>query len=276
MLKKYRLPKKILWLFIILCLTFVVSYIVLFYFIDDIYICSQLYFIYKDVLFSLSQFIINFCLLYCLYGIGKYYLEFEEVESLQQCNHVSQDYLDKSEDEERKYYEEILEQQSKILYAIEHGKNPFQEFLDLDNTINHKNIFFCDNPIIDASISTKVAIMIEKDIDFSHHISIPSQLDIKDIDISTILFNLLDNAIHACDSIELLDKSIFLEVKYQFHILKICVKNTYYPYTKQQFHHHGYGLKIIQDIVCFYHGDMNIIKTNEIYEIDICLYGGLH
>lgn len=275
MLKKYCLSQKILFLFIILCLAFVMNYFILFYFIDKTYAYNQFHFGIEDVLFSLLGFMIAFCLLYSLYGMGKYYFEFEEITLLQQYNQIAQENLNKMKIEERNYYEQILTYQKKIMNMFEQDVDIFQELDNLENMIQKKNIFFCDNQIIDAVISTKSLIMSQKNIDFSYQISLPPQLDIKDIDISTILFNLLDNAIYACDYIEMMNKRIFLEIFYQFHMLKICVKNNYNPSIKRKYsQNHGYGLKIINDIVNVYHGEIQINQNQDIFEVDICLYGG--
>lgn len=275
MLKKYCLSKKNLFLFIILCLIFVIYYFIFFYYIDKIHVYKQSCFRIENIIFSIFSFMIVSFLLYSLYGIGKYYLRLEEITLLQQYNQFSRENLNKMKNEEKVYYEQILAYQKKIMNMLEKDTDIILQIDHLDNFIHKKSIFFCDNQIIDAVISAKFLTMTQKNITFSYQISLPHQIDIRDIDISTILFNLLDNAIAACDYIEMVNRDIFLEIVYQFHMLNICVKNSYNPSIKRKYSQdHGYGLKIINDIVNVYHGDMQMIQNQNIYEVNICLYEG--
>lgn len=123
------------------------------------------------------------------------------------------------------------------------------------------------NNIVDAILSSKLRIINDLNIEFNHHIFLPQLLPISSIDLTSLLGNLMDNAIEACNNSfegetrhrELTDKYIHLFIKPFRHHLIIEMKNSSNGIYQYDVHHkllstknetgHGIGLKRIRKIV---------------------------
>lgn len=127
---------------------------------------------------------------------------------------------------------------------------------DFDRSQFH---IFTGNSVLDAIISTKLVPIREHQIPFSHSIYLPKELPFDHIALSSLMGNMLDNAIEACLQIE--DSSlryIKLMVKPHHKTLSIIVENSsngIYCYDNNQqlqstkdTPDHGIGLKRIREI----------------------------
>ena len=104
----------------------------------------------------------------------------------------------------------------------------------------------------------------EYHIDIETNINYPKENLIETIDMIELLTNLIDNAIEA--SKNALEKKIRLTIFYQDNKIKINIVNSYDAnysngITKKDYKYHGYGKKIIQDIVSKYNGIYEEIKS---------------
>lgn len=87
-------------------------------------------------------------------------------------------------------------------------------------------------------------------------------------DICNIIGNLLDNAVEAAGDVEEEDKMVNVKIKMEGTNLLVVVKNHYsgqrkkkgstYLTTKEEGKGHGLGLKIVEQVVKKYHGEMTI------------------
>ena len=96
---------------------------------------------------------------------------------------------------------------------------------------------------------------------------------LSDIDLSSLMFNLIDNAINATKLCQ--RPFIKLHIEEKYHCLKVQIENSYDP--KQMIEKkqgHGYGLRIIRDIVAAYHGDMTLKQEDGWFDVTIFLYEG--
>ncbi|MEG1876804.1 MAG: GHKL domain-containing protein [Lachnospiraceae bacterium] len=125
------------------------------------------------------------------------------------------------------------------------------------------------NSVLDAIVSTKLSIAKNQGIDFQHAIFLPKIIPFSPLDFSTIMGNLLDNAIKACEDV-LADTSInlkpyvMLEIKPQMDMLYIRISNSScgrYCYDTQgnlmsskKEPGHGIGIKRIIKMVHKYDG----------------------
>lgn len=271
-LKKYRLPKKMQFIFLLFVGVLILYYFISFYIIEGDIIYQQSDIQKSYLMFSLLNTITVICFLYCMAGIGQYYLKVQHVHLLKQQNQFAKEELQKIQLEENEYYNQIIKQQKKIIQLIENNQDLNHQMKSLENAVYKQNIRFCHNGIIDTVIASKVKIMDEKAIQFIHSIVIPDKLQIAAIDLSTIIFNLLDNAIAACDCLPD-HKMIELKMNYQYHVLKIHVRNSSSAHhQKKSEKGHGYGLKIVNDIAKKYNGDIEILDKGNEYMTYIYLY----
>lgn len=132
-----------------------------------------------------------------------------------------------------------------------------------ERILPHHNIK-TGNAIVDAIVSTKAAVCESKNIIFSYHIEPLKGICIEVADLSSLLSNLLDNAVEAAQKIP--NGFIELEIfKYKAYY-SICLKNSFLGEqsiihkgtrlisTKSCGEIHGYGTLIIEEIANKYNG----------------------
>jgi len=163
-----------------------------------------------------------------------------------------------------------IKNQLQVAYAtFEQDKEKSVKLLDEinENLEEIHQINYCNNPILNTILAIKIAeaqkyhIKVEIEIDNSIHFSM------KEIDICNLFTNLLDNSIEA--SRELENRYIKICVYKKLDYLVIKCENTYnhiikkdkngnLKSTKKEYRKHGYGMKIIEDTVDKYNGELNI------------------
>lgn len=119
---------------------------------------------------------------------------------------------------------------SDISSFIENGENEraqtyISEIIEnVDKTIIKK---YCNNKIVNMILTSYEQKMEEYGIHFEQKVSIPEELDISDCDISSILSNGLENAIHAVAALEQEKREIKMNLCISNGKLLISMKNTY-------------------------------------------------
>ena len=137
------------------------------------------------------------------------------------------------------------------------------------------------NVTIDTILACKAAVCENKNIFFKCHVETVSKIDIKPIDVSSVIGNILDNAIEAAEQCEnpQIKIQIFIYKKY----LTIISENSFaqspmlvgehLKTTKANTEMHGYGTEIIKEICDRYNGKYqweingNIFKSIAIMEV---------
>ena len=116
------------------------------------------------------------------------------------------------------------------------------------------------NAILDAVLSTKISECIKKDITVHLDISIPDKY-MKSIDVCSIIGNLMDNAINACELLPNDNRDIWIRLKPTKTFITLTVKNPIPPKEaelarkeRQKGELHGIGLKQIEKRVASYNG----------------------
>ena len=94
----------------------------------------------------------------------------------------------------------------------------------VDRTAMHK---FCKNEIVNMILSSYENVIEENRIDFQQSIHIPEHLPVSDVDLTSILSNALENAIHAVLPLEVEKRHIALYLRMDDNKLLISVKNTF-------------------------------------------------
>ncbi|MDK2808889.1 MAG: hypothetical protein PWP24_1626, partial [Clostridiales bacterium] len=126
------------------------------------------------------------------------------------------------------------------------------------------------NHSINALLNTKLAIAKEKDISFSIEAHVPTHLYISDFDICSILGNLCDNAMEACEASS--EKNMKLAILEYGSYLSVTLRNdttsdvlSLNPTlltTKKDKQLHGIGIQIVKTIAKKYDG-LVFFKTEE-------------
>lgn len=138
------------------------------------------------------------------------------------------------------------------------------------------------NNIIDAILNDKHFEASCHGIEFDVKAIAPPELNIDDLDLSSILFNTIDNSIEACINSNIPNKYIYLELypdgNFLYYKIENSYNNTYLNASKKIYLNkkehipEGYGLRIIEDIVEKYDGYMDIDKENDKYSVAIILH----
>lgn len=149
------------------------------------------------------------------------------------------------------------------------------KFKEIPNTIN------TGNRLIDIILNDKYSEAVMQGIDFDIKAIAPPKVNIDDMDLSSILFNTIDNAIEACMNSSAENKYINLELYPDANFLCYKIRNNYNStngnshmrtyLNKKKYISSGYGLSIIEDIINKYDGYMDIKKNDMEYLVTIIL-----
>ncbi len=149
-----------------------------------------------------------------------------------------------------------------------------QEVSDIDKIIKTGNV------MLDAILNSKLSIAHTKNIEVNTKVLLPPTLSISDYDLCTILGNLLDNAIEACESqgegqvrflriyIGLLKEQLYISVTNSYETI-IQKKNGKLQSNKDA--HRGFGLMSIDSIVKRNKGYVNRQYDESIFATEILL-----
>lgn len=176
----------------------------------------------------------------------------------------------KNESDNLKRIKHDLKNHKEVLETVDKLNN-YNEYIDnIFGDINRLDYIQTGNIFIDACLYTKQQEY--PDIDFDYDISIEN-LNINGNDIASLLFNLIDNACHEAMKA---DKKVTVIIKYVNKRLKIKVINKYLSkpnFISKKGEKHGYGLKIINNIVAKYNGELIIdyINDNVRFNIEIII-----
>lgn len=156
-------------------------------------------------------------------------------------------------------------------------------FIDKENDASPTthNIICTGNAVTDAIINLKYREAVSKRILLKLTIGDLSNLTLSENDLVVLWFNLLNNAIEACEKQSNTTRSIHLVANLTEDLLCVHVKNTYdgvlnvkndkFLSTKQT-GKHGYGLDNISEIVNKYNGTMNVNAAESKFEVSLVIW----
>lgn len=159
-----------------------------------------------------------------------------------------------------------------------------KEFLnDMEyKMIDKELIVNTGNVALDTILNIKLVEAKDMDIKVKTEISIPSNIDISFEDCVILIGNIIDNAIEACNKVEVNERYINLKISYISHILYISLlnsclnkpinKDVFFITRKKDFKWHGIGMKNIQKVIKKFDGSMNTIYDDRQFKINIVLY----
>ena len=137
---------------------------------------------------------------------------------------------------------------------------------------------YCQNNLLQAILEGKRLRAEQEHIQISYEILLPEKISINTTDLSSIFFNLLDNAIEACSASGNPDPEIRLSANISNGFLTVYMHNTKNPMqtfthktTKSEPGAHGYGLSIIEDICQKYNGSYQWIDHNNTFDSIVLL-----
>lgn len=227
-------------------------------------------------LFYGSYLIFIFTYLFIFYRIVKYIHLEEETKLLIQLNDIKRKQKKDIEfviEEEQKNKERIVNQINAVIQQIDYDRYEQAEksFLEIyDDFKSNYTQTYCDNAYVNAVIANKKSLMDKYEIDFDCQILLPNNLTLDVLVLPTVLFNILDNAIHA--SKEAHKKFIYLKINYTNNFISIYMKNSNYQTNNaDQLGMHGYGTSIVEDIIQENEGICDWNNADDFFETTLML-----
>ena len=155
------------------------------------------------------------------------------------------------------------------------GKEAVIEYInEIDNSMSKldKNIY-TDNIAVNSILLSKIKIAEEKNIDIRLNLKINSKIKISNVDISTVLGNLIDNSIEACTNVKGY-RFINLKIASENNILVFKISNSTNGYINEvngrflstkNTEVSGIGLSQVDNIIKKYNGYINRSHKNNIF-----------
>ncbi|MEG1313897.1 MAG: GHKL domain-containing protein [Bacilli bacterium] len=143
----------------------------------------------------------------------------------------------------------------------------------------------CTDIYVSATLSQFINSIKEKEIDFEFNDHLTKSLEIEEVHVCTILFNLLKNAIEAVTQCDV-EKNIKLILREYNHTVIIQIENSVNTdfdinnlknniTTKDDISAHGIGLVSIKEIVKEYHGKIDFTCENNKLKISLFLLNAI-
>ncbi len=134
---------------------------------------------------------------------------------------------------------------------------------------------------IDSVLNYKLNSLPDKNIDINLEINVPTELSVEIMDISTILTNLMDNAISALNKVDK-NKKMSIKIIYRKGMLIISIANSYNGTvlyengkiitTKENKVNNGKGLSNIRKATEKYNGLLKLSHNENIFTSEVLLY----
>lgn len=190
--------------------------------------------------------------------------------------------LEKSQEDIRRLYHDM----NNHLYAIKNmnkNKSDSLEYIEsIQNELNKANqIKASGNAIFDIIVDEKMNICKNKGIEFDIDVDSKNTGFIKNMDMSSILANILDNAIEACDKMTSNKKYIKLTSMWADDMFVIICENSKENEVKKigdrfitdklNKSEHGIGIKSVEKSVKNYDGNMMIFCDDNLFKVKIMI-----
>lgn len=199
--------------------------------------------VYTSLLYSGSTVVVEFlafalCVFYILFLVV-YFKQYEEKQEAEQRSRI----LEMKQEQAEKEIEAFQQTQHAVSLLrhdmrhfllnisayIEEGENDKamayirQVIAATDKTATQK---YCKNEIVNMILSSYERRIKEDSIRFQYSIQIPERLPVSDVNLTSILSNALENAVHATEMLEPEKREIRLDLRMNGNKLLISVKNT--------------------------------------------------
>ncbi len=119
------------------------------------------------------------------------------------------------------------------------------------------------------------------EINFESNGKIPDKINMNDYDLCTIFYNLVKNAVEACEKLSTYEKRISIELIERKDCLEIVIKNPKEwevseeilgrSTTKENKSEHGYGIKNVMKTVSKYKGEVDFVVLGNAFAVKISL-----
>lgn len=227
----------------------------------------------------------------CIFAVFDKLIErSEEVKKMEllyqksKAENINQKYINKVNEDKMAFLHDVSKFLCITANLIENGKN-----LELDNMVRHlgiriqelKNYSYCADPVLNSILCERKFVTESKGILYKIKLGNNLRTDfIEDLDLISIVGNLLDNAIEAAEKTEK-DKYVICNMYMgnENHFLVMEFRNNYivplirekdrYISTKRDSGSHGIGLHTVKKLVERYGGIMRIVTGEREFSVEI-------
>lgn len=233
-------------------------------------------------------FAVNIMVFFLFNSLSKFYehfLSLSKSEQEREYYHNQCVLMQKATEDIRSFQHDISNHFMMIgdLLKNEKEKEAFSYIIELINSEKTVPIVYSDtgNIAVDSIINYKLCRAVLNDIDVTVDITIPKELPVEIMDLSTILTNLLDNALQALQQLKE-NKRLNIKMTYKKGLLLMKIQNTYNGIvkyengelitTKENHDQHGYGMKNVEMAAAKYNGICQITHDDNIFQFEVLLY----
>lgn len=240
---------------------------------------------FERFLFGIIIILLNLIVYHILYTISTYYSYKEELVLLKQKQtEIMADIMrvNKMNDDIR-----VLRHEFKNNILMIQGLARTKKYTELDNYLESYlktdasvlSYIDCGNPVINNILNYKKADLEAKGVSFNAMVSVPEKLPFKDIDIISLLANLIDNAAEASMKTEQPNVSLNVNIEKGYCFItvvnpvigEVLNENPSLKTTKDDKSNHGLGLRIVHNIVEKYDGHICFEQKNREFYVSIML-----
>lgn len=236
---------------------------------------------------NLSLLLTTIVLYRLLFIVNSFYEEQLELQATKQKLKADEEFmalLNKNKEELHVLRHELKNHDAYISDMISHQKyDELQEYLKADSgrLVKIQSMVMSNNNVVDAIVNQKAALADINGIKTSFQFAIPEHIKIDELDLRSLLSNILDNAIEA--STQSADKKyihfsmrqevgyIFLHVENSVNKAQDKQQRLSLKTTKTDTVNHGYGTKIVNRIVDKYKGYVEYRLEGDTFITDIML-----
>lgn len=192
--------------------------------------------------------------------------------------------LNKSYKEIRKIKHDMLNHYGIVEYMLTNNQSSecIKYIKELRSRAENVPMYYATGNVIgDAVINQKMYATRDEKIKYDLQIKFPSKMTIEEVDLGTLLVNLIDNAIEAVREVETEERCIKINIHPHHNKLLINIVNTVannpiqdnklIRRKKDNKYEHGYGLLNIKYVVNKYEGYMEYSCKKNMFEVNILL-----
>ncbi|MDO5330821.1 MAG: GHKL domain-containing protein [Bacillota bacterium] len=176
---------------------------------------------------------------------------------------------------------DLKNQLSYLSILLDEGKTEeAKKYLSELNSLNAQlsEVFVCSNKTISSIINLEMAKAKAAGVRLSTNVVVPPTLPFADLDLVSLISNLIDNAIENCDGSS--DKGAMVSIFNYQDYLRISISNPIREEDREKAiklsskkgENHGYGTKIIREIASQYDGYASFDLEGELFVADVLLY----
>ncbi len=182
------------------------------------------------------------------------------------------------------YYLKRLEEEEKVKEIYHDLKNFFLVTGNsaIDKTISEKikkygSYYETGNVFLNIILADKICKAEELGITIECNVDFSKGSFMQPLEITTLFGNLLDNAIEACEKVDIEERYIIFKSQYKGDFLSIVIKNSMRYFdntiktTKNNKAFHGYGLINVKRVIQIYNGHLSIVAQDSEFMISIII-----